>query len=246
NGMTVERETRRWDDDSECSYVMRSKEETNDYRYFPEPDLMPFAISDELVKEIREKMPELPEAKKKRYSEEYKLPEKDIEILMGEPALVRIFEKTIYAADDTVSDFPKKVSNWLLGDTMRIAGERGLDTEDIRIDPVSLLQLIKLRSDNKINQTTAKKILEIIFDAGEYVDVDAYVTEHGLAVVNDTSIVNELADRVIRENPKAAEDYRNGKEKAVGFLVGQIMKHSKGQADPELARQAVIQRILTE
>lgn len=229
-GKEVVQETRRWDDTKEYSYAMRSKEDAQDYRYFPDPDLVPIIISDAWLNEIRSKQPEFREEKKVRYMEEYGLPEYDADILTGTKKLADIFEETI-AMDAN----PKKVSNWLMGETMRILKEKEMDADEITFSAENLAKLIKLTDSQAINSSVAKEVFEKVFT--DDIDPDKYVEEHGLKTVNDKGALRETVERVIAANPKSVEDYHNGKEKAIGFLVGQTMKEMKGKANPGMVNQ---------
>lgn len=229
-GKEVVQETRRWDDAKEYSYAMRSKEDAQDYRYFPDPDLVPIIISDEWLEEIRKAQPEFREEKKARYQEEYGLPEYDADILTGTKKLADIFEETVALGAN-----PKKVSNWLMVETMRLLKEKEMDAEDIGFSAENLAKLIKLADSQAINSTVAKEVFEKIFD--EDIDPDKYVEEKGLKTVNDEGALRSTIEQVIADNPQSVEDYRNGKEKAIGFLVGQTMKAMKGKANPGMVNQ---------
>lgn len=229
-GKEVVQETRRWDDAKEYSYAMRSKEDAQDYRYFPDPDLVPIIISDEWLEEIRKAQPEFREEKKARYQEEYGLPEYDADILTGTKKLADIFEETVALGAN-----PKKVSNWLMVETMRLLKEKEMDAEDISFSAENLAKLIKLADSQAINSTVAKEVFEKIFD--EDIDPDKYVEEKGLKTVNDEGALRSTIEQVIADNPQSVEDYRNGKEKAIGFLVGQTMKAMKGKANPGMVNQ---------
>ena len=230
SGQEVVQETRRWDDTKEASYAMRSKEDAQDYLYFPDPDLVPIIISDEWLEDIRKNQPEFREEKKTRYQESYGLPEYDAAILTGTKKLADIFEETI-ALDAN----PKKVSNWLMVETMRLLKENEMEPEDIRFSAANLAKLIKLTDSQAINSTVAKEVFEKIF--AEDIDPDKYVEEKGLKTVNDEGALRATVEQVIAENPQSVEDYRNGKEKAIGFLVGQTMKAMKGKANPGMVNQ---------
>ena len=229
-GKEVVQETRRWDDAKEYSYAMRSKEDAQDYRYFPDPDLVPIIISDEWLEEIRKAQPEFREEKKARYQEEYGLPEYDADILTGTKKLADIFEETVALGAN-----PKKVSNWLMVETMRLLKEKEMDAEDISFSAENLAKLIKLADSQAINSTVAKEVFEKIF--AEDIDPDKYVEEKGLKTVNDEGALRSAIEQVIADNPQSVEDYRNGKEKAIGFLVGQTMKAMKGKANPGMVNQ---------
>lgn len=223
----VVQETRRWNDDKEYSYAMRSKEDAQDYRYFPDPDLVPIHISDEWLEEIRSRQPEFKTEKMKRYKEEYGIPDYDIEILTDSKKLADIFEQTT-----AICNNPKKVSNWLMVETMRIIKEKSMDVSDISFSPANLAALIKLTDDGSINSSVAKEVFEKIFD--EDIDPVKYVEENGLKQVNDEGALKKTVEDIIAANPQSVEDYRSGKEKAIGFLVGQTMKAMKGKANPAM------------
>ncbi len=225
SGEPVIQETRRWDDTKEYSYAMRSKEDAQDYRYFPDPDLVPIHISDEWLKEIRNNQPEFRDEKRIRYKEEYQIPDYDIDIITNSKKLADIFEETI-----ALGAQPKKVSNWLMVETMRLMKEHQIDADGLSFSAKNLASLIKMTDDKKINGSVAKEVFEKIFT--EDIEPEAYVKEHGLATVNDEGALRTACEEAIANNPKAVEDYRGGKEKALGALVGQVMKAMKGKADP--------------
>ena len=225
DGKAVVQETRRFDDNKGVSYPMRSKEDAQDYRYFPDPDLVPVYISDEWIEAIRAKQPEMAEEKRTRYKEEFDLPDYDIEIITGSKALADIFEATT-----AICGLPKKVSNWLMVETLRLLKENSMDPEDIKYSPEHLASLIMMAEKKEINSSVAKEVFEQMFK--EDVDPVAYVEEKGLKTVNDEGALRKTIEEIVAANPQSVEDYKNGKEKAIGFLVGQTMKAMKGKADP--------------
>ena len=225
SGKAVVQETRRWDDLKGTSYVMRSKEDAQDYRYFPDPDLVPVSIDDVFLEEIRARQPEFRTEKMERYRSEYHIPDYDIEIITGSKSMADIFEATV-----ALGAQPKKVSNWLMGETIRLLKERELDPEDIRFSPEHLAKLIALAESKAVNSTVAKEVFELMFE--QDMDPEAYVEEKGLKMVSDTDALRRVVEEVIAANPKSVEDYRGGKDRAIGFLVGQTMKAMKGKADP--------------
>ena len=224
-GEKVIQETRRWDDNAAESYAMRSKEDAQDYRYFPDPDLVPISISEEFLKEIKDKQPEFRNEKRIRYKEEYKIPDYDIDIITESKKMADIFEETVKEGAD-----PKKVSNYLMGETMRILKEKEMDPQDISFSPKALASLISLQDSKAINGSVAKEVFEVLFF--EDIDPAKYVEEKGLKSVNDEGALRKCVEEVIASNPQSVEDYKGGKEKALGFLVGQTMKAMKGKADP--------------
>lgn len=230
NGEAVIQETRRWDDTKECSYAMRSKEDAQDYRYFPEPDLLPLEISEAWVEMIRAAQPEFQTQKARRYETEYGLPEYDAQVLTNTKALADFFEVTT-----ALCGKPKKVSNWLMVETMRLLKVQEMEAHQIRFSPEHLAELIELVDTGVINSTVAKEVFEQMF--AEDIAPRAYVEKNGLGMVNDASALRMAVEQVIRENPQSVEDYKNGKERALGFLVGQTMKLTKGKANPGTLHQ---------
>ena len=229
-GKAVVQETRRWDDNKEYSYAMRSKEDAQDYRYFPEPDLVPVAISDEWIAEVKARQPEMREAKMARYREEFGLPVYDAELLTGDKSFADLFEATTALCGKS-----KKVSNWIMVETIRLLKENEMAPDEIRFSPINLAKLINLADSGAITNTVAKEVFELVFK--EDIDPDKYVEEKGLKTVNDEGELRAVVEKVIAENPQSVEDYHNGKEKAIGFLVGQTMKAMKGKANPGLVNQ---------
>ncbi len=230
SGKEVVQETRRWDDAKEYSYAMRSKEDAQDYRYFPDPDLVPVYISDEWLEQIRSRQPEFREAKMARYKEEFDIPEYDIGIITDSKHMADLFEETV-----AICKQPKKVSNWLMGETLRLLKEKNMDPEDIRFAPGNLAKLIGLVDAKAINSSVAKEVFEVMFE--EDVDPEKYVEEKGLKTVNDKGALRKTIEEIIAANPQSVEDYHNGKDRAIGFLVGQTMKAMKGKADPAMVNQ---------
>lgn len=224
-GKAIVQETRRWDDAGGCSYAMRSKEDAQDYRYFPDPDLVPIQISEEYLEIIRARQPEFRTEKMARYKKEYDIPDYDIEIITESKHMADLFE-----AATAICGQPKKVSNWLMGETLRLLREQEMDAQDIRVSPEHLAALIDLVEKKEINGGVAKTVYEVMF--AQNVDPVQYVEEKGLKTVNDQGALRKTVEEVIAANPKSVSDYLGGKEKALGFLVGQTMKAMKGKADP--------------
>ena len=229
-GQQVVQETRRWDDTKEYSYAMRSKEDAQDYRYFPDPDLVPVYISDAWLEQIRNSQPEFREEKMARYKKEFDIPAYDISIITDSKHLADLFEETV-----AICRQPKKVSNWMMGETLRLLKEKNIDAQDICFSPQNLAKLITLVDSKVINSTVAKEVFEVMFDKN--IDPEKYVEEKGLKTVNDERELQKTIEDVIVANPKSVEDYRNGKEKAISFLVGQTMKAMKGKADPNMVNK---------
>jgi aspartyl-tRNA(Asn)/glutamyl-tRNA(Gln) amidotransferase subunit B len=209
---------------------MRSKEDAQDYRYFPEPDLVPVVISDEWIAEVKARQPEMRTEKMARYQKEFGLPEYDAEIITGDKKFADLFE-----AATELCGKPKKVSNWIMVETMRLLKDNGMDPDDITFSPVNFAKLVNLADSGAITNTVAKEVFELVFK--EDIDPDKYVEEKGLKTVSDEGALREAVEQVIRDNPQSVEDYHNGKEKAIGFLVGQTMKAMKGKANPGMVNQ---------
>ncbi len=224
DGGQVLQETRRWDDERGVGYAMRSKENAHDYRYFPEPDLAPINISDEWLEEIRGTIPELPDQKQARYVADYKLSDYDAAQLTRYRKLAEIFESAVQ-----LGAAPKEAANLLIGDCLRLLNAEGKEAADLTFEPENLAELLKLVAAGTINKTTAKAVFELIY--ADNIDPVAYVKENGLEMVSDDGALDAMIDEVIAANPKSVADYQGGKKAALGFLVGQIMKASKGKAD---------------
>ena len=234
DGKPVIQETRRWDDNKESSRAMRSKEDAKDYRYFPDPDLPPVVISDQWIAKIRARQPELRTEKIGRYISQFGLPLYDAQILTGSKHLADVFE-----AVTEICQKPKEASNWLMVEAMRLLKEHEMEPEDMKFSPIHLAKLIAMVSAGEINRTVAKSVFEEIFLSDA--DPEAYVEEKGLKVVNDTGALQTVIEKVLADYPQSVADYKGGKEKAMGFLVGQTMKAMKGKADP-----AAVSRLLKE
>lgn len=223
DGEAVVQETRRWDDNKGYSYAMRSKEDAQDYKYFPEPDLPPIEISDARIEEIRESMPELPEQKKQRYREELGLPEYDTEILTGNMAFVTLFEEAVKLCDS-----PKDVANWIMGEVMKLLNDTGTLPEDMTLAPEKLAAVIQMVKSGKINRGTGKTVLEKVFTDG--VDPESYVQENNLAQITDLGAIRPVLEEVIAANEKSVSEYKAGKTQAMGYIMGQAMRALKGKA----------------
>ncbi len=233
-GRKVIQETRRWDDNKESSFTMRSKEDAQDYRYFPDPDLTPVWISDEWIQRVKDRQPELRTEKLERYKKEFDIPDYDAQIITNSKHMADLFE-----AATAICKKPKKVSNWLMGETLRLLKENNMDPEDLSFAPENLAKLVDLADAGTVNSSVAKEVFEQIFK--ENVDPEVYIEEHGLKTVNDEGALKATIEQIVSENPQSVADYKGGKKKAIGFLVGQTMKAMKGKADP-----ASVNKILKE
>ena len=235
-GKRVVQETRRWDENKDATYAMRSKENAQDYRYFPEPDIPPLELSEEYIDGLRAAQPELAEAKRARYQADWGLPAYDAEMLTSQKALADFFEEVVALGTD-----PKQASNWIMGQVLGQLSTHGLEAKDMALTPPTLARLIALVQEGKLNRNTAVKVFEAVFaDDG---DVDAYVKEHGLEQVSDAGLVEQVVEQVLAANEKSVADFKAGKEKAFGFLVGQVMRQLKGQAAPAVVNQVLREKL---
>lgn len=234
DGGVIDQETRRWDDVKGISTVMRTKEDAQDYRYFPEPDLLPIIVSDEWIEEIRKTIPELPEQRRSRYVEEYGLPEYDAFILTSSKKTADFFDQTV-----TLGAAPKTVSNWLMGDIAKLVNDHELEAGDIPFTPAHLAALIALIEKGAISNSAAKKVLNEMFNNPE--EPEKIVDRLGLSQVSDEGAIMQMIQDVMAQNAQSVADYKAGKDKAMGYLVGQVMRVSRGKANPQ-----VINKLLKE
>jgi aspartyl-tRNA(Asn)/glutamyl-tRNA(Gln) amidotransferase subunit B len=239
SGGKISQETRRWDVDTGVTITMRSKEYAHDYRYFPEPDLVPVVLSREQVAEWRSGLPELPRNKRERFVREYGIPEYDAAVLTADKAVSEYFEA---AAKQSCN--PKAVSNWIMTEMLRLLSEKGMEIGAVLVTPVALAGLVRLAEDKVINSNSAKEVFAVLFDKGG--DPAEIVRDRGLAQVSDSSAIEGFVDKVIAENSKSVEDYLGGKTVAAKFLVGQVMKLSRGKANPQLVASVLEQKLKVE
>lgn len=239
NGGTVEQETRRWDDAKGESFLMRSKEDAQDYRYFPEPDLGTIVLDDETLQKLKESIPELPNQRRVRYMRDYALPEFDAGLLAEDPGRTAFFEACLAQGGAS----PKAVANWLIGDVARWLTEQNIALSDSKLTPKALVELTALIEQGTISNTAGKTVLEELFANGG--EPKAIVEAKGLAQVSDASALEAIVREVLAANDKSVADYKKGKTNAAGYLVGQCMRASKGKANPQVVR-ALVQRLLDE
>jgi len=232
-GNVIEAWTLDWDEDSQSLSKMRSKETMADYRYFKEPDLLVVHLDDDWKAKILKDFPELPLARRERFIEEYGLPEYDADILTSERSLSEYFE----AAQQAYGGDVKRLSNWLMNDVMRLLNEQGLEAGDLRLTPQYLAEIISLVDANTINTPTGKALLEKVQQSGK--SPAEIVESEGLAQVSDTALIRQIAEKIVADNPENVEKYRGGKESLIGWFVGQVMRESRGKADPNLAREVL-------
>lgn len=235
-GKEVTQETRRWDDNKEYSYAMRSKEDAKDYRYFPDPDLPPIHISDAWIEKIKAEQPELREAKQARYQEEYGLPAYDAGILTESRHLAGLFEETA-----AIYGNAKKTANWFMGEVLRLTKDKAMDPEQVSFLPKHLADLLAMVEKSKVSPQNAKKVFEKVFD--DDIDPVSYIEEHGLKIVEDTGLLEETINKILEANPGPLSELLGGKDKVMGFFVGQIMKEMKGKANPASVRETLIKEV---
>ena len=231
-GEVLTQETRRWDENNNVTINMRSKEEANDYRYFPEGDLVTLNISDEWIEEIKSTIPELPHEKAERFVTCYGIPKYDAGVLTLTSEMSEFFDDTAKISKD-----PKAASNWLMGDVSRIMNEKHLSIENLKFGPTELAELIKLINDGIISNSIGKKIIEDMIDTGK--TPKTIVEEKGLIQNNNEAEILAVVKKIIQENPKSVEDFKSGKKRAIGFVVGLIMKETKGKANPQMVNDLV-------
>ena len=236
SGGTVYQETRRWDDEKGEGYSMRSKEDAHDYRYFPEPDLLPIVLSDEYVQNLKDNLPELPEKRKKRYMEELGLPEYDADIITGSKQLSDFFEEAA-----SVCGNAKAVSNWVMSDILRVAREKDVEYRDLPFTPKQFAELIKLIDKGTISGKIAKTVFEEMTETGK--DPEVIVKEKGLLQISDEGAIKEVVAKVLAANEQSIIDFKNGKDRALGYLVGQCMKEMKGKGNPEMINKFILEEI---
>ncbi|GAW91607.1 Asp-tRNA(Asn)/Glu-tRNA(Gln) amidotransferase subunit GatB [Calderihabitans maritimus] len=236
DGGRIVQETRSWDESKGITITLRSKEEAHDYRYFPEPDLVPLVIDREWVERVRQTLPELPDARRRRLMEEYGLPAYDAMVITGSKALADYFDQCVEKFSDA-----KTVSNWIMGELLRLLNAHNLEVEDSPVKPEGLAELLALINKGTISGKIAKTVFEEMFETGK--GAEEIVKEKGLVQITDEKVLAPIVDKVIEENPKSVEDYRNGKDRAFGFLVGQVMKATKGKANPQLVNKLLRERL---
>jgi len=215
---------------------MRGKEEANDYRYFPEPDLVPLEIDDNWKNQIKDSLPELPSVRKKRFITEYEIPEYDADVLTDTRQLADLFEECVQKFND-----PKEVSNWIMGEFLRLVNEEKMEINETKINGALLGKMLKMMDDGVISSKIAKTVFEEMFYTGK--DPEDIVEEKGLKQISDEDKLEKMVEQIINDNPEVIEDIKNGKDKAIGYLVGQVMKETKGKANPQMVNKMFKQKI---
>lgn len=235
-GKTILPETRHWDEARGLTVGMRTKEEADDYRYFPEPNLPPISIDRGWVEELRDSLPEMPDTKIERYTVDYDLPIYDAEVLTSSLAVATFFEECVQLFPDA-----KAVSNWIMSEVLRLLNVEGKEIQDTPLLPSYVAKTLQLIKDGTISGRIAKEVFEEAFHKGE--DPEIIVKTRGLIQISDESELNQLVAQVVKDHPNAVEDYRQGKDKALGFLVGQIMKATRGKANPQLVNKLIKEKL---
>ena len=234
NGGIIEQETLRWDEVSGKTFSMRDKENSQDYRYFPEPDLVAIKLSDEYIENIKKNLPELPESRKERYLKEYKLSEKDANIITSSKYLSDLFEKAIEVCNN-----PKAVNNWIISDISRILNEKEMDPRNIPFTAEELGKLVILIDKGTISSSIGKKVLEELFENPR--DPESIIKKKGWIQISDEGEIKALVTKILEANPQSIADYKAGKDRALGFLVGQAMKETKGKANPKILNEMFLE-----
>jgi aspartyl-tRNA(Asn)/glutamyl-tRNA(Gln) amidotransferase subunit B len=236
NGGQVEQETRAWDEDQGITFGMRTKEEASDYRYFPDPDLVPVVVEEELIEKVKGELPELPDARKRRFIEEYGLPAYDAGVLTSSRPLADFYEECVRACNK-----PKIVSNWIMGEFLRLVKEQGIEVTETKLTPAHLAEMLSLLDQGTISSKIAKVVFEEMFKTGKR--PQEIIEDQGLVQISDESYLNQIVEEVLQANANVVEDYRKGKKKALAFLVGQVMKATQGKANPQVVNKLILEKI---
>lgn len=239
SGGNICQETRRWDVDTGVTIAMRSKEYAHDYRYFPEPDLVPVVTTREQIEELQSNLPELPRYRRERFVKEYGIPEYDAAVLTADMSVAGYFEQAA-----KLSSNPKAISNWIMTEMLRLLSEKELDIRTVMITPSALAGLVKLTDDKVINSNSAKEVFAVLFDKGG--DPNQIVKEKGLIQVSDSGAIEKFIEQAIADNPKSVADYLSGKEVAAKHILGQVMKLSRGKANPQLVGAILEEKLKVE
>ncbi len=236
NGEKVVQETRRWDDAKGINVSMRTKEDAQDYRYFVEPDLMPIKLTEEYIENIKENLPMMPNVRRNLYIEKYGLSEYDADQITNSKKQADFFDETVKHTDN-----PKLVANWIMGDLARMLNEQEMEIADIKFTPKDLADMINLNLKGTISSKIAKVVFEEMFNTGK--KPDEIIKEKGLVQVSDEGLIKEIVTKVVENNPQSVIDYHAGRDRALGFLVGQVMKETKGKANPQIVNKYILEAL---
>lgn len=237
-GGKIIQETRLWDPEKNATISMRNKEEAHDYRYFPDPDLVPLSLDDEFIENIKRTLPILPDELKEKFIKEYGLPEYDASVLTSVKSYATFFEETV-----RISNNPKKVSNWIMSELLRVVNDKGCDIFDAGLSPENLAEIITLIDSGKISGKIAKDVFEEVIETGK--KPSAIIEQKGLVQISDDKELESIIKRIIENSPKETERFKNGEQKLMGFFVGQVMKETKGKANPKLVNE-IINKLLSK
>ena len=237
-GESIVQETRRWDDNRSKTYSMRSKENAQDYRYFPEPDIPPIAIDEVMMQRLTEAQPEMAEAKQKRYMRDYGMSEKTAGILTEEKHFAEIFERTA-----ALSGEPEETANWLIGHTIYLMGQHKIDAAAVAIVPEIFAKFVKMMASGKVNRVMGKELFEKVFEGDPAFDIESYVQEHHMEAIEDDGAIKQVVQAVLDEHEAVIAQYKAGDEKVYGFFIGQCMRRLQGKADPVLVNKLVKEEI---
>lgn len=235
-GGTIQQETLLWDANANVAKTMRSKEEAHDYRYFPDPDLTPIVVEKDFIESIKNELPELPEAKKLRFISEYQLPEYDAALLTETKEMADYYESVVQHCTDY-----KLASNWVMSEIIRILNDRKISIVDFPLSPEQIAELLNMVVTEKISLKIAKKVYEEMLATNR--SAEAIVSEKGLVQISDTSELAKIIEEILSKNPKQVEEYKGGKDKVLGFFVGQVMRATKGQANPALVNKILKEKL---
>ncbi|MFH1621825.1 MAG: Asp-tRNA(Asn)/Glu-tRNA(Gln) amidotransferase subunit GatB [Candidatus Omnitrophota bacterium] len=235
-GEKIIQETRLWDENKQSTFSMRSKEEAHDYRYFPEPDLVPFTLTKDFIDKIRNELPEFAKDKIEKYVNDFKLSQKEADVLVQDKVLASFFEACVKSYPE-----PKKIHNWLTGPVLAYANDRKKQIAELNLSPQQINKLIQYVEDGKLSNLAAKDILFVVLDENK--EVDNAIKDKGLVQVSDEGELQKFIDKVLKENEKSVEDFKSGKENVIMFLVGQTMKLSKGKANPKIVKDIILRRL---
>ncbi|MFA6054461.1 MAG: Asp-tRNA(Asn)/Glu-tRNA(Gln) amidotransferase subunit GatB, partial [Thermodesulfovibrionales bacterium] len=236
DGGRIIQETRLWDSVRNVTESMRGKEEAHDYRYFPEPDLVPMTVDQTWIHDIQSSLPELPDKRKERFIADFELPEQDADLLISEKSVADWFEEAV-----NLGGQPKDVSNWIKGDLMKLLNEEGKTFDECLFRPSGLVGMLKLIDNGTISGKIAKTVFEEIYRTGK--DAEVVVREKGLVQITDSGAIEKAVDDIIAGNPQEVERYNAGEEKLIGFLVGQVMKKTKGKANPQMVNELLKKKL---
>ena len=238
SGERIIQQTRHWNEDKRSSYAMRSKENAQDYRYFPEPDLLPLVVTDEYIEGVRASLPEMAESRKQRFMSDYALSDYDASLLTSSLHTAELFENTLARIN-----MPKEIANWIIVPLQKLLNERGKTLDEVSLDADSFADMISKVISGKINRTAGMDILKAMVEAGGKIDVDGYIKEHSMEAIDDDGLIVDIVKKIVNANPASVAEYKSGKTKVLGFFVGQVMKELKGKANPAKVNEVILKEL---